>query len=227
MRSFVDTRKKKGIGLEMIVVFDLDGTLSDPAPGITSSINYALNRMRIQRQSTDRLTKYIGPPLKHIFQELLQGSKNQDIDRAIAFYRERYFRTGFKENRLYPEVKITLKLMKKRGHRLYIATTKESQIAKAIIDHFGLTSLFEAVLGCGLKREKQELLQLIREEEHHHLDMAMVGDRSFDMIAGKALNCFCIGVLWGYGSRDELLDSGADVLVEAPESLLHYIGNRN
>lgn len=227
MIFFVDTRMKKGIGPEMIVVFDLDGTLSDPAPGITSSINYALNRMGIQQQSTDRLTKYIGPPLKHIFQELLQGSKNQDIDRAIAFYRERYFRTGFKENRLYPEMKTTLKLMKARGHRLYIATTKESQIAKAIIDHFDLTSLFEAVLGCGLKREKEELLQVIREEEHRHLVMAMVGDRSFDMIAGKALNCFCIGALWGYGSRDELLNSGADVLVEAPERLLHYIGNRN
>ncbi len=225
--NLLSTYEKKGFDLEMIIVFDLDGTLSDPALGMTSSLNYALNRLGLPEQRTDRLTKYIGPPLEYIFQELLQGLKNQDIDQAIALYREQYFRTGYKENILYPEIKTTLTRLKTDGHCLYVATAKQPQIAKAIIDYFDLTSLFKAILGCGLKREKQELLKMIREEEHHDLEMAMVGDRSFDMIAGKALNCFCIGALWGYGSHDELLNSGADILLEAPEGLLHCFDNRN
>ncbi len=201
--------------MKPLIAFDLDGTLSDPAPGITASINYALDNLGVSRVDPNDLKQYIGPPLTQTFAELLRTEDDQVINQAVAFYRERYIEIGYTENTLYPGIQELLKKLIVQGHRLYVVTTKRTDIAQAVIDYFGLRSCFIDVLGFGLRRHKAELLSEIKEK----LAMWMIGDRASDMVAGQGL-ARCVGVLWGYGSVAELEQAGADVLIHTPAELL-------
>lgn len=203
--------------MKPLIAFDLDGTLSDPAPGITASINYVLDNLGVSRVDPNDLKQYIGPPLTQTFAELLRTEDDQVINQAVAFYRERYIEIGYTENTLYPGIQELLKKLIVQGHRLYVVTTKRTDIAQAVIDYFGLRSCFIDVLGCGLRRYKAELLSEIKEKEK--LAMWMIGDRASDMVAGQGL-ARCVGVLWGYGSVAELEQAGADVLIHTPAELL-------
>ena len=206
----------------MIVAFDLDGTISDPVVGITASINYALKKMNLPTRNRKNLEKYIGPPLQDIFADLLDNADEAGIHSAITYFRERYFHSGYRENVIYPGLKPLLAELAANGHTLYIATSKKTSIAKAVADYFNIAKYFKDIFGCGLNREKHELLSKIKAlEKTGHL--LMVGDRSHDMRAGKENDCFCVGVLWGYGSRDELLGSGADALCRNPSELRKLI----
>ena len=202
----------------MIIAFDLDGTISDPVVGITASINYALDKLGQPARDPRDLKAYIGPRLQDIFADLLERSDRENIHSAITFYRERYFRVGYRENVIYPGIKQMLTGLVANGHTLYMATSKKTSIAKAVADFFQISKYFKNILGCGLNRRKHELLTRIKEIENtNHL--VMVGDRLHDMQAGKKCNCFCVGVLWGYGSREELLDAGADKVCRNPQEL--------
>lgn len=207
----------------MILVFDLDGTISDPSEGITTSLNFALESLGLSKQPNATLTKYIGPSLVDIFSDLLNTNDDVYIQKAVTFFRKRYADVGYKENILYPEMKIILNNLKQTHDALYIATTKKPEIAQSVADYFGITPYFKDILGCGSKRKKVELIEEIKEKENSSdtaQDMLMIGDRFIDMMAGKATGCFCVGVLWGFGSKQELRDSGADVLLEYPDELL-------
>lgn len=202
----------------MIIAFDLDGTISDPVVGITASINYALDKLGQPARDPRDLKAYIGPRLQDIFADLLERSDRENIHSAITFYRERYFRVGYRENVIYPGIKQMLTGLVANGHTLYMATSKKTSIAKAVADFFQISKYFKNIFGCGLNRKKHELLTRIKEIENtNHL--VMVGDRLHDMQAGKKCNCFCVGVLWGYGSREELLDAGADKVCQNPQEL--------
>jgi len=203
----------------MILVFDLDGTISDPSQGITASLNYALEKLGLTKQPESNLYKYIGPSLIDIFTDLLNSHDDQIINKAISLFRERYGDIGFKENILYPEMKAILSSLKTTHGALYIATTKKPEMAQAVADYFGITPYFKDILGCGSKRNKVELIEEIKEKENGS-KMAMIGDRFIDMAAGKATGCFCVGALWGFGSKQELKDSGADILLDQPQELL-------
>ncbi|MCJ7771950.1 MAG: HAD hydrolase-like protein [Desulfobacterales bacterium] len=205
----------------MILVFDLDGTISDPSEGIAASLNYALENLGLSKQPVSALTKYIGPSLVDIFSDLLNTHDDEFIQKAIAFFRKQYFDTGYKENILYPEMMEVLNILKQTHDALYIATTKKQEIAISVADYFGISHYFKEVLGCGSKRKKVELLEEIKEKENSH-DVIMIGDRHIDMIAGKSTGCFCAGVLWGFGDKKELEDSGADCLINRPEELLAF-----
>lgn len=206
----------------MVLAFDLDGTISDAALGITSSINYALEKMGHPARDPASLNIYIGPPLQDIFGGLLNTEEAAVVRAAVTFFRERYFSVGYKENVLYPGMMDVIRELKRSGHTLYIATAKRTDIARAVTDYFGITACFEEVMGCGLKRKKATLLHEI-EARDSETPLMMIGDRSQDMIAGKQTGCPCIGVLWGYGTRKELLDAGADKLVETPRELASCI----
>lgn len=203
----------------MILVFDLDGTISDPSEGITASLNYALESLGLSKQPVSALTKYIGPSLVDIFSDLLNTRDDELIQKAVMFFRKRYSDTGYKENVLYSEMGRILSVLNQAYNALYIATTKKQEIAISVADYFGISHYFKEVLGCGSKRKKVELLDEIKEKENGH-DVVMIGDRHIDMIAGKSTGCFCVGVLWGFGSKKELTGSGADVLLNKPEELL-------
>lgn len=205
----------------LIVAFDLDGTISDPAEGITSSINHALRALGQAPREERELVQFIGPPLDAIFAALLDQPDAERIREAVRLFRERYIPIGFRENVLYPDSRRMLEQLFAWSVRLYVATGKRRDVAQAVIAHFGLDHLFAAVLGCGLRRQKQELLREIAEREGR--SPVMVGDRSHDMIAGREAGCLCIGVLWGYGSPEELLEAGAHELVATQEDLLSLL----
>jgi phosphoglycolate phosphatase len=199
------------------IVFDLDGTLSDPAVGIARSFNYALTRFGLPEQEPENLLKYIGPPLDMTFSELLTAPDSRDIAAAVRFFRERYFEVGYKENVLYDGSVEVLDFLVEGGYRLHVATTKRTDVALRVLDYFGIRKLFATVLGGGLSRSKTELLRQISAEEEREL--IMVGDRSFDMIAGREVGARCIGALWGFGTDRELRESGADLLCPQIEAL--------
>ena len=202
----------------MIIAFDLDGTISDPIVGISASINYALQKLGLPQKEEAALKTYIGPPLQDIFADLIGDESDELIQSAIIFFRERYFDVGYRENVIYPGIKELLEWLTANGHKLYIATSKKTTIGKAVADLFEITKYFDEILGCGLKRKKYELLNDIKEKEDTET-LVMIGDRLHDMKAGRASNCFCIGVLWGYGSKEELIGSGADVTCNAPNDI--------
>ena len=206
----------------MIVVFDLDGTISDPVVGITASINYALKKMDLPARNRQDLEKYIGPPLQDTFADLLANADEAGIHTAITYYREEYLRSGYRQNVIYPGIKQLLAQLTAGGHTLYVATSKKTSIAKSVAYYFNISKYFKDIFGCGLKREKHELLYKIKALEKTDR-LLMVGDRLHDMRAGKKCDCFCVGVLWGYGSREELLDSGADIVCQSPQDLRKLI----
>lgn len=203
-----------------VLAFDLDGTLSDPAQGITTSINYALENLRASTIAPHNLTQYIGPPLSRTFAQLLNTEDEAVISQAVALYRERYRTIGYTENILYPGIPDLLKELTNQGHRLYVVTAKPTDIAQAVIDYFALRPYFIDVWGCRLDRNKAELLRDIQEQEH--TDLWMIGDRASDMAAGQGFTR-CLGVLWGYGSLAELEQAGADALIHTPSELLKLI----
>jgi phosphoglycolate phosphatase len=210
----------------MIIAFDLDGTISDPIVGVSASINYALEKLGLPSKDPAALEAYIGPPLQEIFADLF-GKKNDElIQAAIKLFRERYVNMGYRENVLYPGIKEILDWLAAKGHKLYIATSKKTTIARAVADLFEITKYFEEILGCGLNRKKYELLNEIKEREDTE-SLVMIGDRSYDMKAGRECHCFCIGVLWGYGSKAELLGSGADVVCDYPYEIKGIINKIN
>lgn len=207
-----------------VIAFDLDGTLSDPAQGITASINYALEKLGAASIASNDLTQYIGPPLVETFSLLLNTAEEVVIHQAITFYRERYMAIGYTENILYPGIPELLKVLISQGHRLYVVTAKRTDIAQAVIDYFELSPYFTDVLGCGLSRHKAELLHDI--QRHEKAALWMIGDRASDMAAGQGISS-CVGVLWGYGSEEELTQAGAEVLIHQPKELLVYLQQEN
>lgn len=203
----------------MILIFDLDGTISDPSEGITASINYALENLNLSKKPISALTKYIGPSLIDIFSDLLNTNDNDRIQNGISLFRKRYADTGYKENILYPNMKEILSTLNHDKNTLYIATTKKLEMALAVTDYFKISHLFKNILGCGSTRKKIQLIEEIKDIENNDT-ICMIGDRFIDMNAGKKMGCLCVGVLWGFGSKKELIDSGADMLLKTPEELL-------
>ncbi|MFB9264856.1 HAD family hydrolase [Bradyrhizobium erythrophlei] len=207
------------------IFFDLDGTLTDPKPGITGSIQYALHKLDRPVPSQDELTWCIGPPLRASFAALLGG---EDLaDRALALYRERFGDVGLFENRVYPDIEHVLATLRQEPRRLFVATSKPHVYARRIIEHFGLTSYFERVFGSeldGTRVNKGELLAYaVEQTDVDPAQAVMIGDRSHDVIGAKTNGIRAIGVLYGYGSRDELMEAGAVHLCASPRAVLDRI----
>jgi phosphoglycolate phosphatase len=206
------------------VLFDLDGTLTDPREGITRCIAHALERLGIEPPPLDDLTFAIGPPLRASFARLLATDRRETIELAVSHYRERFADVGLFENALYDGIVETLATLADRGTTLLVATSKPVMYARRIVDHFELGRHFVEVHGCeldGTREDKRELIAHII--PHHGLDAAravMVGDRGADMRAARHHGLAALGALWGYGTRDELLEHGAQRLCEAPRALV-------
>ena len=209
------------------VLFDLDGTLTDPKIGITTCIQYALNQLNHESPQTDQLLWCIGPPLTVSFAKLLQTTDKVLIDRAISFYRDRFAAVGLFENALYPQIPETLKAIRAAGYKTYIATSKPHVFAKRIIEHFELTSLFDGIYGSELDGTRSDKAELIRHilltENLIPAKTMMVGDRSHDTIGAKKNQIFAIGVTYGYGTEKELRMHGADLIAISPLEIAKYV----
>ena len=207
-------------------LIDLDGTLTDPKPGITGCIQYGLEKLGRPVPSKDELEFAIGPPLHDTFLQLL-GGDSAKAQQGLDFYRERFGTVGMYENELYDGIPETLQRLREAGLQLFVATSKPHFYAKPITEHFGIRDFFQHIHGSEMSGErvnKGELIEYIIEQEK--IDPAltvMIGDRKHDILAAKQHSIQSVGVLYGYGSKEELTTAGADVLINTPEEMAEVV----
>ena len=206
------------------VVFDLDGTLTDPKPGITACIRHAMEQLGRPLPLDENLDWCIGPPLQGSFIRLLSDDKQ--VARAMALYRERFLHIGMFENSVYAGISPMLEALAQCAD-LWLATSKPKVFAEKIVAHFGLAVHLKKVYGSELdfsRSDKGELLSYLLEQEG--LDpgkTVMVGDREHDIIGAKKNGLRSIGVLWGYGVEAELVAAGASSLARTPAELQNQL----
>ena len=204
-------------------LFDLDGTLTDPGIGITNSVMYALDKYDIHINDREELYPFIGPPLVDSFRKYYGFTEEQALQ-AVEYYRE-YFRAGgIFENTVYEGIPEMLAELKKKGAIVALATSKPYEFAVQILDHFGLRQFFDfvgsATMDGRISRKADVIKQLIAElGDIDKEEVLMIGDRDQDVNGAKANNLRCLGVLWGYGSKEELMGAGADYLASAPSDI--------
>jgi phosphoglycolate phosphatase len=207
-----------------VIVFDLDGTLSDPSEGVINAFNYALKELGRPERPGAVLTRYIGPPLKVAFSELLETKDEALVAEGVALFRRYYRAAGFRENRLYEGIEELLKALKEAGHNLYVVTIKIEEMANRVLRIFGIAGYFEGIYGCDFHIPKAGALKKILEKETSVNGNAfMVGDRETDIAAGRQVGMRTIGVSWGFGPLSEL--RGAEAVVRTPSELLRYLEN--
>ncbi len=199
------------------ILFDLDGTLTDPKVGITSSVQYALKHFGIEEPDLDKLEPFIGPPLRDSFIQFY-GFTEEQAEEAVAKYRERFQNIGIFENKMYPGIPGLLKNLKAAGRKIAIASSKPTVFVERILKHFKIDRYFDVVVGSELdgrrdtKEEvvKEALDQLFAGEPMDRTKVVMIGDRKFDIQGAKAWFIKSIGVSYGYGSEKELKEAGAE-----------------
>lgn len=213
------------------LLFDLDGTLTDPQEGITRCIVYALEQLQVSPPSRADLVQYIGPPLPECFSQLLQTDDVVKIEGAIAIFRERFATIGLFENDLYAGILTMLETFQNQGKQLYIATSKPEVYAQRILDHFNLSPYFQSVHGStldGRRRHKADIIhQAILTNNIPVENAIMIGDRKHDVLGAAHHQLPCIGVLWGYGSQAELTTAGAKALCSDPDQLLNLLAMKD
>lgn len=206
-------------------LFDLDGTLTDPGIGITNSVMHALAKYDIIENDRDKLYPFIGPPLKESFQKYYGFSEDQALQ-AIEYYRE-YFRAGgIFENKVYEGIPELLGELKKRGVFIALATSKPYEFSVEILEHFNLSQYFDYIGAAtmdGRIAKKADVITHLLDELRitDKQSVLMVGDRDQDIDGAKINGLPGAGVLWGYGSLEELQESGADYLIRKPGELLN------
>jgi phosphoglycolate phosphatase len=209
------------------ILFDLDGTLTDPRDGIVRCIQYALERLGLEPLSEADLLHYIGPPLRESFGELLNTSDCSAIDHAINIYRERYSTVGLLENEVYAGIPEALTALCARGDTLFVATSKPEIYGQQILEHFGLAGYFRRIWGCeldGTRADKGELIaHLIEQEQLAPSETVMIGDRLHDAVGARTNGIAPIGVLWGYGNEAELISAQCQRLLRTPGELTQVV----
>lgn len=208
------------------ILFDLDGTLTASGEGITKSVQYALGKMGRPELGEDlkKLEIFVGPPLLEQFMRF-GGFNEEEAAQAVAYYRERYNVTGIFENQPYPGVQELLKNLKSQGIVLAVASSKPDKMVHIVLEYFHLDTYFDVILGSDISRPKMTKAEVILQvlEKMGFLDkrdqVVMVGDRHYDVLGAKETGLACIGVTYGYGSREELLEAGAIKTADSAEEL--------
>jgi phosphoglycolate phosphatase len=200
------------------LVFDLDGTLSDPSIGIYRSINHALERFSHPPLNQARINDFIGPPIDQGFRVLVPDADDSHVRDLVGVFRERYSELGYAENTLYPDIDEMLTHLRARGHRLGLCTSKRVDFATRIVDLFDIREHFSFINGGDVGIHKTD--QLADLSRQHNLAQAhMIGDRAIDIEAAHANGLVGTGVLWGFGDLKELQSAGARSVLESPTDL--------
>ncbi len=207
--------------------FDLDGTLTESGPGIMNCVKYALKKFGINESDTEKLKRFIGPPLVNSFMDFYNFSES-DAREAMRIYRERFGTIGIFENAVYSGIPETLQKLSEEGKKLYVATSKPEIYVPRILDHFDLSKYFEDAVGSDIEETRSSKALVIKyvieknglEEEAKANKIVMIGDRKHDLIGAQESALESIGCLWGYGSREELEKYKATMIIEKPEDLL-------
>lgn len=220
--------------MQRIVLFDLDGTLTDPGLGITNSVIYALDKFGISVEDRSELYKFIGPPLLNSFMDFY-GFDEEKASQAVVYYRELYNVTGKYENEVYEGVEEMLQTLKEQGFHLLVATSKPEYLAKDILEHFSLAQYFCVIAGSDLEDQRntkgkviEYALKQYAEQNDRLLETVkeaaiMVGDRLHDIYGAKENGIQSVGVLYGYGNREEFQQAGADYVVVLPADILRIV----
>lgn len=208
------------------ILFDLDGTISDPKAGITGCVQYALRSFGIEEPNADRLEPFIGPPLRDSFMKYY-GFTREQAEAAVAKYRERFSVSGKYENVLYPGMEELLRDLQAAGAHLAVASSKPGVFVEDILQYFGIRSYFDIVVGSeldGTRDRKEEVVEEVlrlfaKEGASDHSDVVMIGDRKYDIEGAKAHGTHSIGVAYGYAQQGELQAAGAEIVVQDVEGL--------
>jgi phosphoglycolate phosphatase len=212
------------------ILFDLDGTITDPKYGIIRCIQFSLGRLGMEAPQADELVWCIGPPLRASFSRLLQTSENTLLDAALSHYRERFSEIGIYENAVYPGIISALQRIRATGFRVFLATSKPSVYASRILDHFGLTQFFHGIYGSeldGRLSDKGDLVAHILKSEGLDPQLTLiVGDRLHDVLAGKKNGIVTAAVTYGYGSQDEIEEAEPDFIFRSPSDLAAFLESK-
>ncbi|WP_002148282.1 HAD family hydrolase [Bacillus cereus] len=207
-------------------LFDLDGTVTDPKKGIVNSVLYALEKVGIEELHVSELDSFIGPPIQQSFVERYNMNEGE-VERAVFYFREYLKQRGLLENSVYEGIPNLLKQLKDTGNRLFIATSKPTIFARQVIEHFQLTNYFEDIIGSnlnGTRIKKEEIIAHILQQNEglYKEEVVMIGDRKHDIIGANHNGITSIGVLYGYGSENELIEVSATHIAKDIEELHHF-----
>ena len=216
--------------MKKYLLFDLDGTLTDPKIGITTCVQYALHSFGIEEPDLDKLEPFIGPPLRDSFMEF-HGFTAEQAEEAVAKYRERFQNTGIFENEVYAGIPEMLKNLQSKGYFLALASSKPQIYVERILEHFDLKKYFAVVVGSELDGTRETKDQVVQETLHQLFkenpiepdQVYMIGDRKFDVEGARALGVESVGVTYGYGSKEELKEAKADYIVQSVEELEKFL----
>lgn len=210
--------------MKKTVLFDLDGTLTDSGEGIINCAALALAHFGLPVPSREELQVFVGPPLYESFQRF--GVPADRMDEAIRVYRSRYIPTGMFENTPYPGIQALLEALKENGYTLYVATSKPEEMSVTILERFGLAHYFDRICGASTdtsRSTKDAVIAYLLEQSGAREDMVMVGDTKYDVLGAKAHGIPAIGVSWGYGSVEEMLEAGAVGIAHSMDALLDIL----
>lgn len=212
------------------ILFDLDGTISDSSEGITKGIQIALNKLGIE-EDRKNLRKFIGPPLTYSFSKFY-NMDDENMDKAIKYYREYYSKTGLFENTPYEGIEDLLKKIKDSGRKIAVTTSKPGKFSYEILEKFGLLKYFDIIAGATLEGEagkkrsdKVDVVEYALEEfgNPDKSEVVLVGDTRFDAEGAAKVGIDCIGVLYGFGTREELEEYNAKHIAETVEDIYKYL----
>ena len=202
-----------------MLIFDLDGTLSDPAVGIRRSIDHALAAGGYAALDPREISRYIGPPLDEVFRDLAPHASEASIGRMMDRYRERYAEVGYSENEVYAGVPEALAHLAARGVPMGVCTSKRVDLAEQVLALFRLRGHFTFVIGADVGVGKADQLRTLLEQGVVGGESTMIGDRAVDIAAARANGLRAVGVLWGHGSEEELRGAAPDRLLRSPHEL--------
>ena len=206
------------------ILFDLDGTLTEPAEGITNSVCYALKKFGIESKPENEL-RFIGPPLHKSFQ-MFYGMNEEDSFKAVDYYREYFAPKGIYENRLYDGMAEALDKLILKGYTLAVASSKPEVFVRQVLEYFHIDNRFEEIVGSeldGRRTDKAEVVaEALKRLDAVADDCCMIGDRSHDIEGAHKCGVLAAGVLWGYGSREELKAAKADAIFESIEQMVRF-----
>lgn len=201
------------------LIFDLDGTLSDPAVGVGRSLNYALEAFGYRSLSAGEVSRYIGPALDWVFRQIVPDASHETVLALVAKYRERYRDVGYAENTLYPGIADALAGISSDGVQMGVCTSKRTEVAERVLELFSLRQHFNFVDGGDVGVRKGDQLRALLDQGRVGPASTMIGDRAVDIEAARANGLGAVGVLWGHGTKAELLRAVPDRLLESPMEL--------
>lgn len=214
--------------MKKIILFDLDGTLTESGEGITKSVQYALEKMNRPEPDLQKLRVFVGPPLTEQFMAYA-GMSREEAERAVFYYRERYSVVGIFENRPYPGIPEMLRILKENGFLLAVASSKNEESVDTVLEHFALKAYFDEAVGSKLDGRRSRKADVIEEalrrfdRRDRREQVIMVGDKEHDVIGAREADIPCVAVTYGYGTMEELEKAGASKIVHTVKELQEYL----